>query len=343
MSETTNEPRRYRSLFWPVILISAGVILLLGNAGIITWANVVSVLRLWPLLLILIGIDLLFGRSSPMVGALIGIGAVVLIVIIMLAGPALGLAGDTEVKTFTGSVPLEDAEAAEVSLSLSVGDVTIRSLSDSSNVLEADLSYVGNDAVLESSGERTKVVSLHQEAGSFTFYGPLDFLQGFFDQPQLRWNIGLSDRVPLELQINASLGTGDFDLRDLNLTNLRVNAGAGDVTLTLPATDARYEVVVNGGVGNYTLVIPEPADIDMRLNGGAGNFIVETPAGAGVRLHAETGVGNIEVESARLERVGGDDDRFVGDSGEWETDNYDEAERRIDIDFRGGVGNLTVR
>ncbi len=64
---------RYRSLFWPVILVGVGVIWLLSNLGYVTPANLSEIWRLWPLLLIAAGLDMLLGRRLPLASALIGL------------------------------------------------------------------------------------------------------------------------------------------------------------------------------------------------------------------------------------------------------------------------------
>ena len=47
-----NRDFRYRSMFWPVILIGVGVIWLLSNLGLLPAASIAWLLNLWPLILI---------------------------------------------------------------------------------------------------------------------------------------------------------------------------------------------------------------------------------------------------------------------------------------------------
>lgn len=342
MSEQSQPRRGYRSLFWPVILITVGVIILLGNLGVLTAANIVSVVRMWPLLLILIGLDLLFGRSSPLLGALIGVGAVVVIIIIMLVGPSIGLAGNWEVREFTRAEPLDGAESARVTLDGSLGHLTVAAADSRENLIEADLRYVGSDIEFEASGESEKVVRLGQRDNQVN----LDFggFVGWFINPQeqLRWEIGLNPDVPLELSINGGVGESDLDLRDLNLTALNLSGGVGEMKLTLPATGARYEVRLNGSVGGLDIEIPDrDADLVLWISGGVGGINIDVPDDAAVRVRSTGGLGGVNVPDG-FERISGGDD-FGSDQGVWETPGFERAERQIVIEFSGGVGGLTVR
>jgi uncharacterized membrane protein len=61
---STNLPprRNYRSFFWPVVLILAGILALLVNAGIISTDRLSLLEDLWPVILIVIGLELLARR-----------------------------------------------------------------------------------------------------------------------------------------------------------------------------------------------------------------------------------------------------------------------------------------
>jgi hypothetical protein len=77
--------RRPPSLFWPLLLISAGVLLLLSNLGYVPWSSWNVLWRLWPLLLIGLGIDALIGRRTT--GGMIVSG----LLILLLLGGAIAL------------------------------------------------------------------------------------------------------------------------------------------------------------------------------------------------------------------------------------------------------------
>ncbi len=330
----------YRSLFWPIALIGIGVIWLLGNLGVLTTSGLVVVARLWPLLLIAIGLDLLFGRQSPAIGALIGVGTVVLVIALMLIGPALGLAGPTyDIQTSTFSEPRGDATAASVNLALAVGSTTVTPLADSANLFEANIRHLG-EITFSATGETSKTIHLSEsETGSTSFFTP-DFGifgAGFANRDGLRWDIGLSPDVPLALVASGGVGASVFDLATLQLTSLDLNMGVGAVELRLPAAAAAYPAALKGGVGEANITIAPDAALTLTINGGVGAITVDVPDGAAVRLEAEGGLGGIAVPDS-FTRVGGD-----GDNGAWETEGFSSADRRIEIVYNGGIGGLTIR
>jgi hypothetical protein len=340
MGEARVRHSGYRSLFWPIVLIGVGLVWLLGNLGVISGANLAVLFRLWPLLLIIIGLDLLFGRQSPLIGALIAVGAVVLLVALMLAGPSLGLAPSLEVVTDTYSEPLDNAGSASVNLSIGAGQSIVRALADSANLLEAEVTHVG-EIEFQRQGERERTIHLRQRDQDFSF--GQNWLGVFNPERELRWDVGLSPDVPLQLSVSSGAGTSRLDLEGLQLTGLNVSMGAGQLDLRLPAVDDAYSVQVSGGAGEMNIRIAQGAALSLNISGGVGAVNIDLPPNAAVRLDGRSGVGSINVP-ASFTRVQGDSERdFVGSSGVWESDGFANAERQIIIVYSGGVGGLTVR
>src|SRR5207247_1651916 len=54
---------RYRSFFWPALLILAGVVALLVNTGQIPVERLARIIDLWPLILVVIGLELIVRRT----------------------------------------------------------------------------------------------------------------------------------------------------------------------------------------------------------------------------------------------------------------------------------------
>ncbi len=329
----------YRSLFWPLVLIAVGVVWLLGNLGVLSAANLSVLARLWPVILIAIGLDLLFGRRSPALGAAIGLGAVVFVVLLMLVGPGLGWSAGVEVKTANYAEPLGDAQSARVVLRAGVSEVTLRPLTDSSNLFEADLTYIG-DLTYDVAGGAQRMITLAQRGAVQTSFNNAFGL--FNPSAQLKWDVRLNPAVPLALEVSGGVGDTRLELMDFDLTVLNVSGGVGSLQLALPGSPARYSAQISGSTGDCDVRIEEGADLSLTINGGVGDVTITLPAGAAARVNARTGVGSLNIGGG-LNRVSGSDDRGVGGSGVWETPGYAAADRRIDIEFNGGVGDLTVR
>jgi hypothetical protein len=325
---------RYRSIFWPILLIGVGVTWLLVNLGIISDVDWRILWRFWPLILIAIGLDILFARRTPILGAILGLGTVALAILLLALAPSLGLTTSTEIFTDRFTEPVGVATSAEVEIDLSVGPITIDALSDSSQLVDAEITHIGK-IIFESRGEEKKTVRLEQEKG-------LEFNMLYSPEEELEWDIGLSPDIPLFIELRGGVGEVQLDLSKLQLTGLDVDLDVGEMDLTLPETGEVYTVKVNGGVGEVRITIPEGANVRLDLDGDVGDFIIEVPEGAAIRLDAETDVGDIRVPSS-LRKVSGEKDDFIGESGVWETSGYSGSDRQITIEFKGGVGDLTIR
>ena len=79
--------RRYRSLFWAVVLLGVGIYALLFNLDVIEPASLGMLTYVWPLVIIGAAVDLIIGRRSLVAGALVGLVTVGVMIALMLAGP----------------------------------------------------------------------------------------------------------------------------------------------------------------------------------------------------------------------------------------------------------------
>ncbi len=264
---------------------------------------------------------------------------------------------EEDVKHGFFSLPLVEAASARVRIDFSVGESTIKPLSTSDNLIETDLTYVG-EIVFEATGAQEKVVHLSQKSA------PADWIRsavGWIGSGQrLRWDIALTQGIPLDLDLHGAAGRSHFDLAALQLTGLNVSSGAGETTVLLP--DGHYSARYSGGVGQSNINVPSGADVDLNVSSGAGeiNLDIETnatvkarvsggvgqtnihvPANSAVRLEARMGIGSIKT-SSRFTRMSGGGD-FWDKGGVWQTANYDDADQKIVIRFEGGIGDLNVR
>jgi hypothetical protein len=329
---------KFSTVFWPLLMIILGGLWLLANLELIDPQVLRSFVNLWPLLLIAVGIQLLLRSSYPPLGPWIALGVLVLAIAIAVAAPGLGWNMSPELKEVHYSEPLDEAESAQITLDLSIGTSTISAGERGGALIEADISYYKSTALdIEGEGHKTAKLTIDNEGVNvmpFSFLG--DFI-GLEPQSEVR----LTPDIPINLVINEVVGEVDIDLSGLQLTSLVVRGGVGDMRIVLPGQSEPYTAKIDGGVGRVRVEVQEGANVQLDISGGVGDFSIDLPQDAPVRLDGDADVGNIKVPS--FMNLVTERERSVGRSGIWESGAYSTAEARIDIEFNGGVGSLTLR
>lgn len=300
----------YRSnprLFWPIILIGAGIIFLLNNLGVIQ-GNPWSVLwRLWPVLLIALGLEILIGRSgaagsilSAVLGLLV-VGGVLWILIARPALPGLNFNFNGELKTDQIDYPLNAVRSASVSIGFSTGTNELRALSDSNKLIEGTIRHYG-DLMFDPSDSGSQAnIRLH--TGSASISTP-------FGGSEERWDVALNPGVAYDLDLNMGVGQSTIDLSKLTVTGGRLDAGVGTTDLMLPAK------------GRFT----------MNVDGGVGTIRIHAPGKVALRVEVDTGIGSFN-PGGRLHSIGSDT---------YETEGFSSAENAITLRVKVGVGTISV-
>jgi hypothetical protein len=89
------------------------------------------------------------------------------------------------------------------------------------------------------------------------------------------WDLLLNDQVAMDLNLSCGAGKARLELGDLNLRNVNVHMGAGEVTLSLEGRPTHdYSVDVAGGVGEATIRLPHDVGIRAEAHGGLGSIEV---------------------------------------------------------------------
>jgi hypothetical protein len=351
------KPMRYRSLFWPILLIGIGTLWLLANLEILPDLNWRFFIRLWPLILVIIGLDIIIGRRTPIVGALLALGTVAAIIILALLAPSLNLEAGTELKTLSFNEPLEGATSARITLDLERYPTTVDSLNESKSLIEADLDTL-TDVNFNARGAKTKSVSIEPTSDLSFGFNWIDLVD--YDA---HWDILLSPFIPMDLIVDVGSGSATLNLADLQLTDLDISGGSGSTDLFLPATVSLYPVMIDGGSGSFYIELENRSNITTNIDVGSGSFDVLIGSGSNVDALIEGGSGSIDIDvpddvGVRIvirDRGSGsvnvptsydliddmdDNDR---DTGIWETEGYADAYQKVEITFDPGSGSFDVR
>lgn len=352
----------YRSLFWPLLLIGAGVLFLLINMNVIAFSNLTALYRLWPILLIAAGIDVLFARRSPILGGLLGFAVVGTVVVLVVAGPALGLTapevqgfefagGAAEVKHEQISHAINGAESANIDLSFSSAHTNLHTLdSGSDRLMTAEIDYLGTLHFAESGSAARRLTLYEERVGVFP--PTMD---------RMEWDITLSPRVPTALTLDVASGSLDADLTDLDLADLAFNGGSGSTDMSLPSGsyDVRMDVNsgsvqldvadgaggvfdITGGSGSLNVSLGVDSTLEIHIDGASGSQTFSVPTDAAVQVVVtDAGSGSINIPG-RYDLVDdmGDSDE---DTGIWQTPGFARADRQIVIYVEdGGSGSFNL-
>ena len=262
---------RRNSLFWAIVLISAGVLLLLGNLGIlrVSWGAV------WAVFLIALGAWILWRalarrRDAPPVEP--------------------------------GVVPLEGASSARVRIEHGAGRLQLRSGAAADQVAVG--SFGGGLACrTHLEGDRLDVkMSVPREEWSF---GPWNWNGGF------DWDVQLNSQLPMLLELKTGASESYLDLSDLLVTKLDLETGASATRLGLPARAGLTSARVQSGVASVEITVPGGVAARIRASGGLASIdidetrfpqagdVYQSPdfdaAANKVDLRIETGVGSVRV------------------------------------------------
>jgi len=313
-SQPLPAPRRAPGLFWPIILVGLGVILLLSNLGRLPADPWPLIWRLWPVILIVIGLDILLGRRSVWGGvfsaalALLVIGGVIALLYIAQNYPAWYHFDVPTFHTQHIAHPLGDVRQADVRIDFPGGLGTLSALEDSSNLIEGDVSYPGELVDLFSSSGSSARVQLDSRSFGWGLM--------WRETGSRRWTLGLNPRAEYDLTLDTGSGSYELDLRKLGLRSLALDSGSGHVALTLP--DA------------------EKAPRRLRLDTGSGAVDVRAPEGTALRVEYDGGSGALIAPG--LHKVSGG-----RRDGIYESAGFSLGGQYIVIELDGGSGSVTIR
>jgi hypothetical protein len=228
-----------------------------------------------------------------------------LIIFLLLAGLALSSCSTLStgpLQTESRLVELGEAESAQIQVSMGAGRLRIEAGSQA--LLEGAFTY----NIPEWRPELTYTVD--GEIGQLLIQQP----SGIEILPQrgvsqYDWNLRLSDRVPITMNVVLGAGEAQLYLGKLRLSDLSVTTGAGNTIIDLSG-DWRHDlnVDIRGGIGQ----------IDLRL-----------PGRVGIRLETS---GLAVIEANDLTREG----------NVYTNPSYGQNQSNLLITFQAGLGALTI-
>ncbi len=226
------------STFWAIVLIVAGILLVLGNMGILQ-VNVWGII--WPLMLLGAGAWILWNAVRPR--------------------PA------PEVRNVV--IPLEGAGQARLHIRHAGGRLRVGAGS-APDLLVSGTFGGGLDYQARREGDALVIeMNVPKQAVDRALpwnWGP----GGVFD-----WNCDLSRDVPLALRFDTGGGEARLDLTDLRVSSVELKTGASSTTILLPAAAGHTRVAIEGGATAVSLRVPAGVAARIQTNTGLAGVAVD--------------------------------------------------------------------
>ena len=262
-----------RGLFWGIVLVLLGVLLLLQNLGLLP--PQISVWGIFfAIIMIAVGIRMLTGGR--------------------------GSRSKQEYETRQLSIPIESLSQAEIILRHGAGKMQIQANQSAETLLEGNFEG-GVD--FQQTGEKFSL-EVPSDSSVFSFW-PFEH-EGTFD-----WKIGLCPSIPLTLWIYSGASDNIIDLSGLNVPRVRVQVGASSTQVILPRPVGECNATFRSGAASFQVKVPEGVAARIKLQSALTGVSVNTarfpPSGSGyessdyasaadrVNISFETGVGSVDI------------------------------------------------
>ena len=314
MAQEPTAPPRRPSLFFPILLIAFGVLFLYAERrpDFDPWPILVTY---WPLILIFLGLARIWDHMrrrqnpeapayGPSVGSIVLALALVFVFVALLShGRRWGRWHDNTVYAMQHAERTVDRGAAKTvsaTIQMNAGDLDLSG--GSTHLLEGNFNYrssVGGPRVDYSVAGTTGSLHISQDES-----------QVHFGNTENHWTLHLANDIPIDLRVDMGAGRGNFRLRDINVTALNLDIGAGQVDVDLTGT--------------------RKADLHGTIEGGVGEANIRLPKDVGVVVSASGGLGTIENHGLKH-----DGDEYVNDA-------YGKSPVTIHLKVEGGIGRISL-
>lgn len=280
---------------------------------------------------------------------------------VLVLSALLALAGNAQDRSVVKEVPRTTEKELNVVLTSAFGSVIVRRGDPGTTVLlereetkekyPAFVDYAVRNRVGYADIMLGEDRETHESKGSS--FSISDFNKG-------RWFLSLSDAIPVSLEIELGVGSGDFNLTGLRVRDFTLSAGASNVTLAFDEpNNTRIENLTvesgvskfdgrnlcnanfkhfrfKGGVGSYTLDFGGvcKGEMSVEIEIGLGVVTIFIPREMGAR---------IAYDKSWMSRIDCDEDFHETGEESYLSENYNSVSDRMNIVLNSGLGSIKVR
>jgi len=169
---------RYRSFFWPALLILVGVVALLANTGQIPTDRLYNLVLLWPLILVVLGLELIVRRSMHGVAGDIAAALIIVLAVVGAAAYVAAAPSPAASQSFERSGEVASLESATLEIDAGAAQVTVSGSSDlGSNLYNLQSVHLAGLTLNTGAsrddinlGKVTGIVPVHVNGGALTVH-----------------------------------------------------------------------------------------------------------------------------------------------------------------------------
>ena len=263
---------RRKELFWAVILIVVGVLLILDRLVGLAFGQLIL-----PVSLILVGIWVLWGARR----------------------------GREAIEREEVSIPIEDAERASVRLRHGAGRLRINAGAGPDELMAGSFRG-GVNCQVERRGD-TMDLGIGPPRGELSpFFRPWFWGRGGMD-----WEVRLNGEIPLSLRVDTGAASAELELSQLRVTDLELHTGVSSSQIELPARAGHTRVRIESGMASVSVRVPADVAARIRSESGLASVAVDTArfrrvgnvyespdydvAENKVDIHVKAGLGSVDI------------------------------------------------
>lgn len=282
---------------WPLWVLFVGV----GSLGSAIFGRARSAFGIWgiwwPLAILAVGTVLLLSTTGNLAmapGELIALwpAAVIAVGVWFLIGAVIARPSTTDSQSL--SIPVTGLTEAWVKVNFGGGDLVVGQAEPGKLV----------SGTFDGGVRHTTHGVGRLELSPFADAWPV-----MWNRP-MRWNVGLTNEIPVSLELHTGANRSSIDLLALRIPRLELHTGASETRVRLPGSGATA----------------------VRAEAGVASLTLEVPQGVAARVRSRMAIGSTNVDETRFPRT----------MDGWASPDFDSATNRVEIDVSGGLGSIRV-
>lgn len=281
-------------IFWGLMLILIGALLLADNFGLVH-VNFANILRLWPLFIVAAGLSMLAlnnmaGRIIMIILSLLTLGAVAWAMLVNYPNVTIRTYETTIRKTSSGVKQVEVSVKAGAS-TLQVGTVK------GDNI--AELKFESNIATLVESSKiigDSQFISLAMDTNKGNGW--------MMGDTRNVWKINLTKDLPLTLNIDAGASSADIDTSGSALKAMIIKTGASSMSVKLGDKQDVTSLVIESGVSSIVVKVPKGSGVHVKLDNGLTSNSLDGLVKVGDNTYESLGYGQSKKQINITSKIG---------------------------------------